>query len=102
MLRHRRWGSRLFAITYNTGDSLGVKQGIVTIHGNLLRASSYDSYLKLVIDQPCLDVLYYAPMQSIVWDESRKEGEKPRAGVHRVWAAKDAIVSLSAFQLPQL
>ncbi|EGY15125.1 alcohol dehydrogenase [Verticillium dahliae VdLs.17] len=95
---------------YNTGNSTGVKQGTATLDANLLRSSSYDGYLKKVINRTNLDVLYYAPVQRLLWDT---EGEKPRAtGVqfldhpsgrmYQVHAAKEVVVSMGAFQTPQL
>ncbi|RBQ78456.1 hypothetical protein VDGD_21213 [Verticillium dahliae] len=95
---------------YNTGNSTGVKQGTATLDANLLRSSSYDGYLKKAINRTNLDVLYYAPVQRLLWDT---EGEKPRAtGVqfldhpsgrmYQVHAAKEVVVSMGAFQTPQL
>lgn len=95
---------------YNTGNSTGIKQGTATLDGNLLRSSSYDGYLKKAIDRGNLDVLYYAPVRKILFDH---KGEKPRAAgfefidhptgrVYQVRACKEAIVSMGAFQSPQL
>ncbi|WZH39179.1 alcohol dehydrogenase [Fusarium acuminatum] len=95
---------------YNTGNSTGVKQGTATLDKHLLRSSSYDGYLKKALGRKNLDVLYYAPVQELLSDTS---GEKPKVtGVrfmdhptgrmHQVHASKEVIVSMGAFQSPQL
>jgi choline dehydrogenase-like flavoprotein len=95
---------------YNTGNSTGVKQGTATLDKHLLRSSSYDGYLKKALGRENLDVLYYAPVQELLSDTS---GEKPKVtGVrfmdhptgrmHQVHASKEVIVSMGAFQSPQL
>lgn len=95
---------------YNLGNSTGIKQGTATLDGNLLRSSSFDSYLKEAKHRENLDVLYYAPVRSILFDQT---GDKPRAKgfefidhpsgrVYQVYAAKEAIVALGAFNSPQL
>jgi choline dehydrogenase-like flavoprotein len=94
----------------NTGNSTGVKQGTAMLDKHLLRSSSYDSYLKPASKRKNLDVLYYAPVQELLSDTT---GEKPRVtGVrfmdhptgrmHLVDASKEVIVSMGAFQSPQL
>lgn len=94
----------------NMGNSTGVKQGTATLDKHLLRSSSYDAYLKKAIDRKNLDVLYYAPVQELL---SNTNGEKPKVtGVrfidhptgrmHHVHASKEVIVSMGAFQSPQL
>ncbi|KAI6320562.1 hypothetical protein MCOR29_005214 [Pyricularia oryzae] len=95
---------------HNTGNSTGVKQGTGTLDANLLRSSSYDGYLKQAIDRTNLDVLYHAPVWQLLLDES---GEKPKATgvafmdhptgiVHEVKARKEVVVSMGAFNSPQL
>ncbi|OLN86760.1 Pyranose dehydrogenase 1-like protein 2 [Colletotrichum chlorophyti] len=95
---------------YNTGNSTGVKQGTGHLDSNFLRSSSYDSYLKKALGRDNLDVLYFAPVWKINFDES---GETPRAEgvafmdhptgiVHEVRAKKEVIVSAGAFNSPQL
>jgi choline dehydrogenase len=94
----------------NTGNSTGVKQGTATLDENLLRSSSYDGYLKKAIGRDNLDVLYHAPVRGLLTDTT---GDKPRARgvefidnpsgrVYEVHAAKEVIVSMGAFQSPQL
>ncbi|KAK6723231.1 hypothetical protein SNK04_002082 [Fusarium graminearum] len=95
---------------YNTGNSTGVKQGTATLDKHLLRSSSYDGYLKQAISRKNLDVLYYAPVMQLL---SKTDGERPKVtGVrfmdhptgrsHQVHASKEVIVSMGAFQSPQL
>ncbi|KAL1393106.1 GMC oxidoreductase [Phyllosticta capitalensis] len=95
---------------YNTGNSTGVNQGIGHLDGDFQRSSSYDSYLKQAIDRPNLDVLYLAPVWKINFDET---GEKPKAKgvafldhlsglVYEVSAKKEVILSMGAFNSPQL
>jgi choline dehydrogenase len=95
---------------YNTGNSTGVKQGTATLDKNLLRSSSYDGYLKQALNRKNLDVLYYAPVQQLL---SQAGGDRPKVtGVqfmdhptgrtHQVHASKEVIVSMGAFQSPQL
>ncbi|WYZ37073.1 hypothetical protein EsH8_II_000579 [Colletotrichum jinshuiense] len=95
---------------YNTGNSTGVKQGTGHLDANFRRSSSYDSFLKKALGRKNLDVLYYAPVWKINFDES---GDKPRAEgvafmdhptgfVHEVKARKEVIVSAGAFNSPQL
>jgi choline dehydrogenase-like flavoprotein len=95
---------------YNTGNSTGVKQGTATLDEHLLRSSSYDAYLKQALDRKNLDVLYYAPVQKLL---SEADGDRPKVtGVqfmdhptgrtHQVHASKEVIVSMGAFQSPQL
>lgn len=95
---------------YNTGNSTGVKQGTATLDKHLLRSSSYDGYLKQALSRKNLDVLYYAPVMQLL---SKTDGERPKVtGVrfmdhptgrsHQVHASKEVIVSMGAFQSPQL
>ncbi|KAF6835304.1 Pyranose dehydrogenase 1-like protein 2 [Colletotrichum plurivorum] len=95
---------------YNTGNSTGVKQGTGHLDAKFERSSSYDSYLKEARGRKNLDVLYWAPVWKIEFDES---GDKPRAKgvafmdhptgiVHQVAAKKEVIVSAGAFNSPQL
>ncbi|KEY73880.1 hypothetical protein S7711_06090 [Stachybotrys chartarum IBT 7711] len=94
----------------NTGNSTGVKQGTATLDANLLRSSSYDSYLKQAIHRENLDVLHDAQVRLLLTDT---EGDNPRATgvefidnptgrVYQVHAAKEVVVSMGAFQSPQL
>ncbi|KAF6823585.1 Pyranose dehydrogenase 1-like protein 2 [Colletotrichum musicola] len=95
---------------YNTGNSTGVKQGTGHLDAKFERSSSYDSYLKEARGRKNLDVLYWAPVWKIEFDEG---GDKPRAKgvafmdhptgiVHQVAAKKEVIVSAGAFNSPQL
>jgi choline dehydrogenase-like flavoprotein len=95
---------------YNTGNSTGVKQGTATLDKHLLRSSSYDGYLKQALSRKNLDVLYYAPVQQLL---SNTDGDRPKVtGVrfmdyptgrtHQVHASKEVVVSMGAFQSPQL
>lgn len=94
----------------NTGNSTGVKQGTATLDANLLRSSSYDSYLKQAIHRENLDVLHDAQVRLLLTDT---EGDNPRATgvefidnptgrIYQVHAAKEVVVSMGAFQSPQL
>ncbi|EKJ68364.1 hypothetical protein FPSE_11372 [Fusarium pseudograminearum CS3096] len=95
---------------YNTGNSTGIKQGTATLDKHLLRSSSYDGYLKQALGRKNLDVLYYAPVMQLL---SKTDGDRPKVtGVrfmdhptgrsHQVHASKEVIVSMGAFQSPQL
>ncbi|KAF5246879.1 hypothetical protein FAUST_1064 [Fusarium austroamericanum] len=95
---------------YNIGNSTGVKQGTATLDKHLLRSSSYDGYLKQALSRRNLDVLYYAPVMQLL---SKTDGGRPKVtGVrfmdhptgrsHQVHASKEVIVSMGAFQSPQL
>lgn len=94
----------------NTGNSTGVKQGTATLDANLLRSSSYDGYLKQAIDRENLDVLYYAPVSSLLTDTTgdvpRVTGvqftDHPTGRVYQVHASKEVVVSMGAFHTPQL
>lgn len=95
---------------YNTGNSTGIKQGTATLDADLLRSSSYDSYLKQAKDRENLDVLYYAPVRGLLFNENSETPcargvefiDHPTGRVYQVHASKEVIVSLGAFQSPQL
>jgi choline dehydrogenase len=97
----------------NSGNGTGVKQGTGTLDARLRRSSSYDAYYKPVRGRGNLDVLFYAPVQSIMFDDTNGRGGKPKAKgvafvdhptglVHEVRAAKEVILSMGAFHSPQL
>ncbi|KAK1472397.1 GMC oxidoreductase [Colletotrichum cuscutae] len=96
---------------HNTGNSTGVKQGTGHLDAGFMRSSSYDSYLKQAEGRKNLDVLHFAPVWKINFDQV--EGKNPRAVgvafmdhptgiVHEVRAKKEVIVSAGAFNSPQL
>ncbi|KAL6920620.1 hypothetical protein ACHAP8_007364 [Fusarium lateritium] len=95
---------------YNTGNSTGVKQGTATLDKHLLRSSSYDGYLKQALNRKNLDVLYYAPVQQLLSntdsDRPKVTGvrfmDHPTGRTHQVHASKEVVVSMGAFQSPQL
>ncbi|KAA8620267.1 BetA Choline dehydrogenase [Pyrenophora tritici-repentis] len=94
----------------NLGNSEGVKHGTITMDDKLRRSSSYDSFYKQAANRTNLKVLHDAPVSGLIMDTT---GSKPRAIgvnyieqrtalVNRVRARKEVIVSLGAFQSPQL
>ncbi|PHH89614.1 hypothetical protein CDD83_5656 [Cordyceps sp. RAO-2017] len=96
----------------NTGRGVGVKQGPGTLSGARARSSAYDSYYRRAAGRPNLDVLDYAPVQSVVLERDAASGA-PRARavvfidhasgrVHTVRARKEVVVALGTFQSPQL
>ncbi|KAL8366392.1 hypothetical protein RB595_004933 [Gaeumannomyces hyphopodioides] len=98
---------------YNTGNSTGVKQGTGTLDGDLMRSSAYDSYYKQAAERENLDVLFHAPVWQILTEGTSVAGSKPKATgvafmdhpsgiVYEVRAAKEVIVSMGAFNSPQI
>lgn len=98
---------------YNTGNSTGVKQGTGTLDGDLMRSSAYDSYYKQAAGRENLDVLFHAPVWQILTEAASDGGGKPKATgvafmdhpsgiVYQVKAAKEVIVSMGAFNSPQI
>ncbi|KAL9106549.1 MAG: hypothetical protein Q9227_008464 [Pyrenula ochraceoflavens] len=94
----------------NTGNNTGVKQGTGCLDSRFRRSSSYDSFYRQAANRTNLNVLHYAPIQSIV--TSQKNGSIVATGVvfideptgleHTVTACKEVILSMGAFHSPQL
>jgi choline dehydrogenase len=94
----------------NTGNNTGVKQGTGTLDDKFRRSSSYDAYYEPIKGRENLDVLYYAPVQHLIFDKDRETPkakgaafiDHPTGYVYQVTAAKEVIVSMGAFHSPQL
>ncbi|KAL8334434.1 hypothetical protein RB598_008941 [Gaeumannomyces tritici] len=98
---------------YNMGNSTGVKQGTGTLDGDLMRSSAYDSYYKQAAGRENLDVLFHAPVWQILTEGTSDASSKPKATgvafmdhpsgmVYEAKAAKEVIVSMGAFNSPQI
>ncbi|PVH76829.1 GMC oxidoreductase [Cadophora sp. DSE1049] len=96
----------------NTGNNTGVKQGTGCLDSRFRRSSSWDSFGQQAKGRKNLDILHWAPVQSLQF-ETEKEGEEPRASgvvfvdeptgrIHVVKARKEVVVSMGAFHSPQL
>ncbi|MBE3041913.1 GMC family oxidoreductase [Candidatus Bathyarchaeota archaeon] len=94
----------------NSGNGVGVQQGTGTIDSNFRRSSSYDAFYKPVSDRSNLVVLHSASVQRLITDT---DGEKPKVTgvgfiyhpnglVYEIKANKEVIVSMGAFNSPQL
>ncbi|KAI9049237.1 hypothetical protein LZ554_007084 [Drepanopeziza brunnea f. sp. 'monogermtubi'] len=94
----------------NNGNNTGVKQGTGCLDHRFRRSSSWDSFGKQAKDRSNLDILFYAPVQSLQLD---KGGAEPKATgvvfvdertglVHTVKASKEIVLSMGAFHSPQL
>lgn len=94
----------------NTGNSTGVKQGTGNLDSVYRRSSSYDGYYKQAANRTNLNVLFNSPVSKVLFEDA--DGEAVATGVeftdestslvHRVNARKEVIVSMGAFQSPQL
>ncbi|KAF1994984.1 GMC oxidoreductase [Amniculicola lignicola CBS 123094] len=96
----------------NTGNGVGIKLGTGTMNNRLRRSSSYDSFYQQARNRTNLRVLHSAPVTGIAFSQSQN-GTAPRAigvsyieqatgFVRQARAWKEVIVSLGAFQSPQL
>ncbi|KIX93843.1 uncharacterized protein Z520_10468 [Fonsecaea multimorphosa CBS 102226] len=95
----------------NNGNNTGVKQGTGCFDSRLRRSSSYDAFYKPVQNRTNLDVLHYASVTSIQFTKdsngtSRATGvsftDQPTGQFITVNAAKEVIVTMGAFNTPQL
>ena len=94
----------------NSGNGTGVKQGTGCLDSRYRRSSAYDSFYKQAAGRPNLDVLPNAPVMSIITE--KVNGTPTATGVvfidesaglvHNVTARKEIIISMGAFQSPQL
>ncbi|KAH9215487.1 choline dehydrogenase [Leptodontidium sp. 2 PMI_412] len=93
----------------NNGNNTGVKQGTGCLDSRFRRSSSWDSFGKQAKDRKNLDILHWAPVQSLQF-ETDAAGyasgvvfvDEPTGRVHVVKARKEVIVSMGAFHSPQL
>lgn len=99
-----------------------MKQGTGCLDSRFRRSSSWDSFGKQAKDRKNLDILHWAPVQSLRFEtdatgygngtgeegkgEPRASGvvfvDEPTGRVHVVKARKEVIVSMGAFHSPQL
>jgi len=101
----------------NTGYSVGVKVGTATLNNRLRRSSSYDSFYQQARNRTNLRVLHDAPVTGIAFSDvggnSTNGTALPRAigvsyiqqstgFVRQARARKEVIISMGAFQSPQL
>jgi choline dehydrogenase len=94
----------------NSGNGTGVKQGTGILDSRYRRSSSYDAFYKQASNRTNLNVLFNSPVSKIVFDDT--DGTPKATGVqftdestslvYRVHAKKEVIVSMGAFQSPQL
>lgn len=87
----------------NSGDD----DGVALTRVNQLRGSrwsAYDSYLKVALDRPNLEVRTKVLAERIVFDGRRASGVEVRGGhgVHPVTARREVILSAGAVASPQL
>ncbi|POS70040.1 GMC oxidoreductase, partial [Diaporthe helianthi] len=94
----------------NAGNATGVKQGLGTLDNRLRRSGSFDSFYRQAENRSNLDVLFNAPVSELVFDT---EGDTPTATgvafvdqntglIHQVSASKEVILSMGAFNSPQM
>ncbi|KIX06072.1 uncharacterized protein Z518_04046 [Rhinocladiella mackenziei CBS 650.93] len=95
----------------NNGNNTGVKQGTGCLDPQFRRSSSYDSFYQQARNRTNLDVLHYATVNSIQFEQgangsTRATGisftDQPTALVHTANATKEVILSMGAFNTPQL
>ena len=94
----------------NSGNGTGVKQGTGCLDSSYRRSSAYDSFYKQAAGRHNLDVLSNAPVLSITTEKVNGTPtatgvvfiDEPAGLVHNVTAKKEIIISMGAFQSPQL
>ncbi|KAK2756245.1 hypothetical protein FQN54_005653 [Arachnomyces sp. PD_36] len=94
----------------NTGNGTGVKQGTGNLDSRYKRSSSYDGYYKQAANRTNLNVLFNSPVSRIVFDDidgtptatAVEFTDESTSLVHRITAKKEVIVSMGAFNSPQL
>ncbi|PGH08479.1 hypothetical protein AJ79_05968 [Helicocarpus griseus UAMH5409] len=94
----------------NTGNNTGVKQGTGCLDSQLRRSSSYDSYYRQAAARPNLVVKHHALVNQIVTEKTNNSiiatgvvySDLPTGRSRTVKARKEVILSLGAFQSPQL
>lgn len=96
----------------NNGNTLGVKQGTMTLDENFLRSTSFDSYYMQALGRPNFQVLDRAVVSTIIFDEeSCKNGstsqavgvtflDQPSGIIHNVSCKNEVILSGGAFYSP--
>lgn len=95
----------------NNGNNTGVKQGTGCLDSRLRRSSSFDAFYRQAQNRSNLDVLHYATVTSIQFSTS-DDGNITATGVvftdqqsglfHSVNATKEVILSMGAYNTPQL
>lgn len=94
----------------NSGDGVGIKQGSGSLYVKLCRSSSYDAFYKPIKDRQNLDVLHYASVQNLIFDEESKGPKvsgvgfvyQPDGLAYELEAKKEVVVSMGAFHSSQL
>ena len=95
----------------NNGNNTGVKQGTGCFDSRLRRSSSYNAFFKPIQNRTNLDVLHYATVTAIQFSTSSNGTaiatgvsftDQPTGQFITVNATKEVIVSMGAFNSPQL
>ncbi|KAF2120114.1 glucose-methanol-choline oxidoreductase-like protein [Lophiotrema nucula] len=94
----------------NVGNGVGIKLGTATLNSRLRRSSSYDSFYQQAHNRTNLRVLHDSPVSGIALSDSNgtvhAQGvsyvEQRTGFVRQARARKEVIVSMGAFQSPQL
>lgn len=102
----------------NVGNGVGVKHGTATLNSVLRRSSSYDGFYQQSRNRTNLRVLHDSPVTGIAFSQSNGNSTgnstavpraigvsyiEQRVGfVRQARARKEVIISMGAFQSPQL
>ncbi|OCT46640.1 hypothetical protein CLCR_01970 [Cladophialophora carrionii] len=95
----------------NNGNNTGVKQGTGCFDSRLRRSSSYEAFYVPIQNRTNLDVLHYASVTAIQFTKSSNGTsiatgvsftDQPTGEFINVNAAKEVIITMGAFNTPQL
>ncbi|KAG5294977.1 glucose-methanol-choline oxidoreductase:GMC oxidoreductase [Histoplasma ohiense] len=94
----------------NSGNNTGVKQGTGCLDSTYRRSSSYDAFYKQAAKRTNLVVLHHAPVFHIITEKTNDSiaatgvvfTDQSTGRSRSVKARKEVILSLGAFQTPQL